>query len=470
MPRPPDSSPSPRAGVLRGTLFAVAVALGAVAVWLIVTGTDTKTTRLGMLAGLWGLLLGTFALLGSRRTSEHRADPDNDGDQVSSAAGAEVALRSEATVERREDAEERRAWQERLEQLVRREVQEAMSSEVSSLRAEIASLRGDLLEKVGGQLRLERIETTRVIGSDLEALQHEVRQLKNAQDSLDLSGLVGGMTYSHTTEHRQSAPLARPVVEQALIRPVTGQTQQVENDVQPARRAAEVEVDAAPARVPAPTPAPEPAAPAPSRHAQHDAADPLLGAPPAAPVPAPSRHSTPDDVTGPLWSRPPLVTRPRNPAPEPPAAAPPAPAPTATPTPTPTATPAPAPAPAPTPAPSPAPRWTPAPPPTGQDAGSLLGEDILAGLPRLTPFSDIEPDPPSSRAGAAGAPPPARHGSAPEPPDYRGRRRRVEEDEANGQRRARHADQPRGRRHRRDDDEADQDDLLARLLDRETAR
>jgi hypothetical protein len=36
----------------------------------------------------------------------------------------------------------------------------------------------DLLDKVGGQIALERIETTRIIGSDLEALQEEVRQLR----------------------------------------------------------------------------------------------------------------------------------------------------------------------------------------------------------------------------------------------------------------------------------------------------
>ena len=50
-----------------------------------------------------------------------------------------------------------------------------VAGELAELRAEVAALRNELLEKVGGQLRLERIETTRLIGSDLEALQHEVR-------------------------------------------------------------------------------------------------------------------------------------------------------------------------------------------------------------------------------------------------------------------------------------------------------
>ena len=49
---------------------------------------------------------------------------------------------------------------------------------MAGLRSEVTALRNELVEKVGGQLHLERIETTRLIGSDLEALQHEVRQLR----------------------------------------------------------------------------------------------------------------------------------------------------------------------------------------------------------------------------------------------------------------------------------------------------
>ena len=58
-----------------------------------------------------------------------------------------------------------------------------MSEHIGALRSEVAALRAEVVDKLGGQLRLERIETTRVIGSDLEALQHEIRRLaSNQQD------------------------------------------------------------------------------------------------------------------------------------------------------------------------------------------------------------------------------------------------------------------------------------------------
>ena len=75
----------------------------------------------------------------------------------------------------------RREFQARLEKVLRREVQEGLARELAGLRAEVAALRSELVEKVGGQLRLERIETTRLIGSDLEALQQQVRELKFLQ-------------------------------------------------------------------------------------------------------------------------------------------------------------------------------------------------------------------------------------------------------------------------------------------------
>ena len=113
-------------------------------------------------------------MFGSRRPVPY-------GDEGLDAAqpGTAVEVRPGSTpLERAEAAAERRAFQAGLEQLLHREIRSAVSLEVGELRSEIAALRSELLEKVGGQIRLERIETTRVIGSDLEALQQEVRQLK----------------------------------------------------------------------------------------------------------------------------------------------------------------------------------------------------------------------------------------------------------------------------------------------------
>jgi hypothetical protein len=166
-----NSAAGPPSSVLRVVGFAAAVALGAVGVWLIVTATSQKWTELGVLAGLWGLLIGAFAAFGPRQP----ATPVAEAAEVPATAGTEL--------ERLDAGSERREYEARLELMLRREIQGAMSREVAALRAEVAQLRTELVEKVGGQLRLERIETTRVIGSDIEALQREVDQLKSERRS-----------------------------------------------------------------------------------------------------------------------------------------------------------------------------------------------------------------------------------------------------------------------------------------------
>lgn len=188
MPRPAGRTDGPEtrapraAVVLRGAGFALAVALGAVAVWLIVTSTTQKRLELGVLAGLWGLLLGAFCAFGTRRGQR---------DELSTAgSGQELALRDMGYMERADESAARRHFEARLEQMLRQEIQTTLGREIASLREEVASLRNDLLEKVGGQLRLERIETTRVIGSDIEALQREIDQLKHGGPVMDAAGPV----------------------------------------------------------------------------------------------------------------------------------------------------------------------------------------------------------------------------------------------------------------------------------------
>jgi hypothetical protein len=65
----------------------------------------------------------------------------------------------------------------RLELGLRSEVDRALAQHIGELRDEIAALRTEVVEKVNGQLWLERVETTRVIASDLEALQSELRRI-----------------------------------------------------------------------------------------------------------------------------------------------------------------------------------------------------------------------------------------------------------------------------------------------------
>jgi hypothetical protein len=190
MPRPagrPDGQETraPRAAaVLRGAGFALAVALGAVAVWLIVTSTTQKRLELGVLAGLWGLLLGAFCAFGTRRGQREELMVRVPG------PAQELAIRAAGNVELADESAARRHFEARLEQMLRQEIQTTLGREIASLRDEVASLRNDLLEKVGGQLRLERIETTRVIGSDIEALQREIDQLKHGHPLVDAAGPI----------------------------------------------------------------------------------------------------------------------------------------------------------------------------------------------------------------------------------------------------------------------------------------
>src|SRR6185437_7047988 len=132
-----------KASALRGLGFALAVVLGAVAIWLIVTSTSQKRIEIGVLAGLWGLLLGAFAVFGSRHPQPAAA---------AGVSGQEVALRGTSDLERADDAAARRHFEARLEHMLRREIQTSMAREVSALREEVSSLRTELLDKVGGQL------------------------------------------------------------------------------------------------------------------------------------------------------------------------------------------------------------------------------------------------------------------------------------------------------------------------------
>lgn len=330
-----DAPPVTRGVVLRVFVLIFAISLAGAAAWLIVTDGDAKRVQLGVLAGLWSALLAGFALYGSRRPTQ----PDAEAERRTA---AELELRSRRTeMQRVEEAAARRAHEVRLEQLLRAEVQAAITREVTSLRAEIAGLRGELLEKVGHQVRLERIETTRVIGSDLEALQHEVRKQLEA-----VAREVGDIS-TRRTQHPEPATL-RPIVEPARVRPVSREVAELQADVQPATS------DQLTDRVGEP----EPPRPAPTIDwkAELSAEPPRPSSPPvgwlSARASEPAR-SRPVETTWPI-----RIDRAR----PTPAAGPPAPTPT------------------------PPPERGPAPPPIDERF------DTLSGLPRIEPFTAFELD------------------------------------------------------------------------------
>jgi hypothetical protein len=342
--------------VLRWVGFVVAVALAVVAVYLIVISKDSKRVQLGVILGFWSALFGAFVFGSRARESAVAPSP------IPVAApppSQELDLRKIGEIERMAVANAveaaRREFRVELEEMLRREVQAGLAQEVAGLRAEVTALRNELVEKVGGQLRLERIETTRLIGSDLEALQHELRQLRE----------IG----AREPEVEREVHEAEIVVER--VGPIVEPTP-----------------ESAPA--PAPEPAPPPAA-----------------APPPAPAPA-AAQAAPEPATQATADLRKVVA---DVVPEP----------------------------EPEPEPEPVLEREPEPEPVSVAASS----DPFASLPRIRPFTDFELDPtPAPGDGEEVAARAGRHASA------------TDEDSGGG------------RRHHRAED--DGNDVLARILARES--
>jgi hypothetical protein len=197
---------------MRSLAVLVAAALGLAAVCLVVFGTTQKQLQIGVLLGLWGGLIGAFLIFGARRgqveqsvqlaEAEQRVRELHEAQvQLSELQQAQLAAAEENRV--RQEVEQRKLGEVQLsrevaarreadlhlELTLRREIERMMNDQIGRLREEVAALRAEVVDKLGGQLRLERIETTRLIGSDLEALQHEIRRLASQES-------VGGPAHS----------------------------------------------------------------------------------------------------------------------------------------------------------------------------------------------------------------------------------------------------------------------------------
>jgi len=413
---------------LRGLGYVVALALGAVSLYLIVTSKTQKHLELGVLAGVWGAALIWF-------TTVFAPKPTGAG---STPPGTALDVRDSAQLVRVD--EELRQFKAQLEQLVRTELRAGMARELAGLKAEVEELRTELVEKVGGQLRLERIETTRLIGSDLEALQNELRQLKVRQLAVSQTGAIVG---AEAEELRPKPPA--PAVSAAAHTP---------------------SMSATPAAPPpaAPPPAAPPATPP---TAAPPVTPPVVRVDPPIPVATPAVALVqPDAPRPPAASPPPVSTGPTTAVPTSPVSTPAASATSAAPSSTSSAwstvrTNAPA---APSAAPSippTAPSTVPSTVPTTAST-SGLNADPLAGLPRLRPFTDLEPEIRPEAPGTAGTH--TRNGTPVSPSVVNG----------SGAGAGRHASRPPGspaptpgggRRHRADDSD---NDTLARILQRES--
>ena len=214
-----------RGVVLRGIGFALAIALGAVAVWLIVTSTTQKrieTRRPGRFVGAAARRVRRC----SAPAGQHSAGAS--GYDVPAAAPAQpIELRSAGAELERARGRRGRGGRDSSasRDMLRREIQVTLGREVSALRSEIAELRSELVEKVGGQLRLERIETTRRHRLGPRGPAAEVRQLKFAADTGESRS--GPAARARPSPRRRARSSSR-----ARVRPVSRQTADIEADVQ----------------------------------------------------------------------------------------------------------------------------------------------------------------------------------------------------------------------------------------------
>ena len=160
--------------LLRWLGILLVLGLGAMAVALVVLGDSQKQLRIGVLLGIWAAVVAYF--LPSRREEQPQAvATGHDPSRVYNDVGIRTAP---------DPRREFREYQAQLERTFRRDMDQALSEHLARLRGEVALLRNDLVEQVNGQLRLERTETTRALGSDIEGLQQEIRRLAASREYL----------------------------------------------------------------------------------------------------------------------------------------------------------------------------------------------------------------------------------------------------------------------------------------------
>jgi hypothetical protein len=147
--------------VLRGLGVLLALGLSVAAVLLVVFGKDAKAIRVGVILGAWGLMFGGLSLYPRRN--------------VAVAPSANVPPVTSTALELRDDAAARREFERVLEAMLHRELDRGLRSDLDSLRGEMAGLRGEVSEAIRNQVSLERVDT-RIVGADLAGLHDEVRR------------------------------------------------------------------------------------------------------------------------------------------------------------------------------------------------------------------------------------------------------------------------------------------------------
>jgi hypothetical protein len=152
-------------GGLRTAALILAVLVALAATVTVVVSDDPETLRIAVVGALWAFVLAAFAAP-RRRFDDQPATP-----------GSEVELRRTYEIELEREVAARREYELQLEVYLRRELERGLTEDVAALRDEIGRMRGEMMDRLDGELRMERIETTRLVGGSLRALQDQARRL-----------------------------------------------------------------------------------------------------------------------------------------------------------------------------------------------------------------------------------------------------------------------------------------------------
>jgi hypothetical protein len=148
----------PQRGRFRPVMLVFGTLLAVAATGTLVLTDNPRVLRLAVVVALWAFVLGAMA--GARR-------------QPAAEAGGgptrrEIELRRAYEIELEREVAARREYELQVEVEIRRELESGLHQRVDALRQEVTELRRDVVDRVAGDLRLERIawhgESTRLTG------------------------------------------------------------------------------------------------------------------------------------------------------------------------------------------------------------------------------------------------------------------------------------------------------------------
>ena len=166
MARGPGGSADGGRGGLRVFVLGLGLVFAASATGVLVVTEDPKLLRLAVVGALWAFVLATIATPRRRVDLPAEFSPQH-----------ELELRRTYELELEREVAARREYEMQLEVYLRRELDSGMREQVEALRDEVQRLHGEVIDRLDGELRMERIETTRLIGGSLRALREEARRL-----------------------------------------------------------------------------------------------------------------------------------------------------------------------------------------------------------------------------------------------------------------------------------------------------